>query len=123
METCPECHAGIELDDDLVGSRVVVMPGSLHQYAASDAMDAVMLFPGVGPILLHAFGDFEIADRTEPAKVPERLSNFFNRLRRDVGRIEEGADEDWPGQVDGEIVAIRVLGERLLDGDTLIEAV
>src|SRR3954451_13707792 len=122
MKTCPECHAGIELDDDLVGSRVAVMPGRLHQYAAPDAMDAVMLFPGVGPILLRAFGDFEIADRAEPAEVPERLSNFLDRLRRDVGRTEEGADEDRPGRIDGKIVAIRVLGERFLDGDTLIEA-
>ena len=123
METCTECHAGIELDDDLVWSRVVVMPGCLHQYAASDAMDAVVLFPGVGPVLLRAFGDLQIADRAEPAEVPERLPNVLDRLRRDVGRTEEGADDDRPGRIDGEVVAIRVLGERLLDGDTLIEAV
>ena len=123
METGSECHARIELDDDLVWSRVVVMPGCFHQHAASDAMDAVVRFPGVGPVLLRAFGDAQIADRAEPAEVPERLPDVVDRPRRDVGRIEEGPNDDRPGRIDGEIVAVRVLGERLLDGDALVESV
>src|SRR5918994_3937366 len=123
METCTECHAGIEFDDDLVRTWVVVMPWCFHKHAASDAMDTVMRLPGVGPVFFLPFSEMEIADRTEPAEVPERLPNFLDRLQRDVGRIEEGPDHDWPGRVDGKIVTVGVLGERLLDGDTLIEAV
>src|SRR5215218_763035 len=122
METCSECHAGIQLDDDLVRSRIVVMPGCFHQHAAPDAMDTVVLFPGVGPVLLLPFGDPQIADRAEPAEVPERLPYLLDRLGSDVSHIEEGSDDDWPSWVDGKIVTIRVLGERLLDRDALIEA-
>ena len=105
------------------GAGLVIVPGRFHQHAASDAMDAVVRLPGVGPVLLRAFGDVEIADRAEPAEVPERLPDLLDRPRRDVGRIEEGANDDRPGRIDGKIVAVRVLGERLLDGDALIEPV
>ena len=123
MKTCTERHAGIELDDGLVWSRLVIMPGRFHQHAASDAMDAVVGLPGVGPVLLRAFGDVEIADRAEPAEVPERLPDLLDRPRPDVGRIEESPNDDRPGRIDGKIVTVRVLGKRLLDGDTLIESV
>src|SRR5215203_2212763 len=123
METCSECHAGIQLDDDLVRSRIVVMPGCFHQHAAPDTMDTVVLFPGVGPVLLPPFSDPQIADRAEPAEMPERLPYLLNRLGSDVGCIEEGPDDDRPGRIDGKIVTIRVLCERLLDRNALIEAV
>src|SRR5215203_7281322 len=123
METCSECHAGIQLDDDLVRSRLVIMPGCLHLHAAPDAMDTVVLFPGVGPVLLLPFGDPQIADRAEPAEMPERLPYLLNRLGSDVGRIEERSDNDRLARIDGKIVTIRVLCERLLDRNALIEAV
>src|SRR5215212_5281666 len=123
MEAGTEGHARIELDDDLVWSRLVQMPGCFHQHAASDAMDAVVFFPGVGPVLLRAFGDTQIADRAEPAEVPERLPDGVDRSRRDVSRIEKGPNDDRPGRIDGEVVAVRVLGERLLDSDPLVESV
>jgi hypothetical protein len=86
-------------------------------------MDAVMGFPGVGPVFFLPFRDAQIADRAEPAEVPERSSNLLNRLRRGVGRVKEGSDDDRPGRIDGKIVTVRVLGEGLLDGYTLIETV
>src|SRR5688500_16620029 len=107
METCSERHAWIELDDDLTRSRDVVMPGRLYQDATSNVMDAVVRLPGVSPILLRAFGNLQIADRAEPAEMPERLPDAVDRLRRDVGRVEEGPDDDRPGGIDGKIVAIR----------------
>ena len=72
MKTRAERHAGVELDDDLARSRVIVMPGRFHQDAASDAMNAVVRFPGVGPVFLLALVDSQIADRAEPAEMPER---------------------------------------------------
>jgi len=86
-------------------------------------MDAVMRFPSVGPVFFLPLGDMKIADRSEPAEVPERLPNLLDSRRRDVGRIEEGPDDDRPGRIDGKIVTVRVLSKGLLDGDTLIEAV
>jgi hypothetical protein len=80
-------------------------------------MDTVVLFPGVGPVLLLPFGDPQIADRAEPAEMPERLPYLLNRLGSDVGRIEEGPDDDWPGRVDGKIVTIQILRELLLTSD------
>src|SRR5215217_8286562 len=123
METCTERHARIELDDNFVSCRLVIMPGRLDQHAASDAMDAVVRLPGVGPVFFLPFGNIEFADRAEPAEMPERSANLLDRLRRNVGRVEEGPYHDWPGRIDGEIVTVRVLSKRLLDGDTLIEAV
>src|SRR5918994_4644341 len=123
MEAGSECHAWIELDNDLAWSRVVLMPGCFHQDAASDPMDVVMFFPGVGPVFLRAFGNAQIADRAEPAEVPERLPDVVDCPGRDVGRIEEGPNDDRPGRIDSEVVAVRVLSERLLDGDALIESV
>src|SRR5829696_5601195 len=123
MKTCSESHARVELDDDLVWSRVVVMPGCFHQRAASNSVDAVLRLPGVGPILLRTFGDAQIADRAEPAEMPERLPDGVDRPWSNVGRIEKGPNDDRLSRIDGEIVTIRVLGERLLDGDPLVEAV
>src|SRR5918994_4699309 len=123
MKPCTKRHARIELDDDLVWSRVVVMPGCFHQHAPSDAMDAVVRLPGICPVLFVAFGDEQIADRAEPTEVPECLPDVVDRSRHDVGRIEEGPYDDRPGRVDGKIVTVRVLGERLLDDHALIETV
>src|SRR5215213_3608215 len=123
METGSEGHARIELHNDLVWRWVVLMPGCFHQHTASDAMDAVVFFPGAGPVLLRAFGDAQIADRAEPAEVPERVLDVVDYSRCDIGRVEEGPDDNWPRRIDGEIVAVRVLSERLLDGHALIESV
>src|SRR5215212_9838804 len=123
MEACTERHARIKLDDNLAWSRVVVMPRCFHQHPASDAMDAVVRLPGVRPIFFLPFGDTKVADRAEPAKVPECLTDLFDLPRRNVGRIEERSDDDWPGRINGEVVTIRILRECLFDGDTLIEPV
>src|SRR5215212_10231833 len=101
MEAGTEGHARIELDDDLVWSRLVQMPGSFHQHAASDPMDAVVFLPGVGPVLLRAFGDAQIADRAEPAEMPERLPDVVDCSGWNVGRIEKGPYDDRPCRIDG----------------------
>src|SRR5829696_2577028 len=123
MKPRTERHARIELDDDLVWCRVIVMPGCFHQHAPSNTMDAVVRLPGIGPVLFLAFGDEQVTDRAKPAEVPERLPDVVDRPRRDVGRIEEGPDDDRPGRIDGEIVTVRVLAEPLLDNHALVESV
>jgi hypothetical protein len=51
------------------------------------------------------------------------LPDVVNCSGRDVGRIEECPNDDRPSWIDSEIVAVRILSERLLDGQALVESV
>ena len=87
MEPGTEGHPGIKIQHQIIGLGLVLQPGGHNHRAWPNAHHAVVLFPGIGPILLLERTKREGADRTHLAEVPEGL---FNPLPRFFGLGIEG---------------------------------
>jgi hypothetical protein len=71
VEPGPERHPGVEHDHDAIDRLLVLVPGSAHHHPPPDAVDVVMLLPGVRPIFLAPLRDAQLADRSQLPQRPE----------------------------------------------------
>src|SRR5215203_4290093 len=115
-------HHRIEHDDDIVASRLILVPGRPHHDALAHTLGPVVLLPGVRPFVLAPLRDSEFADLTHPAQMPEGTADLFNRVGTKVSRGNKGADRKRPRKIHGQVVTVGFLGERLLDGDAFVES-
>ena len=80
MPAGAEGRAGIDFDDHLSGLRLILMPGGPGEETVSHAQEVEVILPGVLPIFLLPFEEFELADRIRPAYHPEILSDHPQRI-------------------------------------------
>ncbi len=117
-----EGHAWIEDQDDVIRLGFVLEPGRPDDNPIAGAERSVVLFPGVGPVLLGPLGDDQFADAAHPAEVPESLADLLDYRWIEGFGGDVGADGGRAGCVDPEVVAILFLQERFLDGYALVVA-
>ena len=100
----PEGHAGVEIEDDVVGPGRMLPPGRLDHDPAADPHHREVGLPRLGPVRLVDDPGPQVADRAqaERLEVAERLA----RLGRGplgggkVARRDVGPDGRRPGRVD-----------------------
>src|SRR5262245_14450958 len=73
MQPGPERHAGVEGDDQVIGTGLEPAPARFDDEALADAVREEVLLPGVGPILLDNLADRWRADRPDSTEMPQRL--------------------------------------------------
>ena len=84
MEAGPECHPGIESDDDIAGPRAMAPPRWPDHEAASEAQHREVGLPGLGPVRLMDEPGRQLADRSkaEGLEMAQRLARFRYRPSR-----------------------------------------
>ena len=69
MQPGAERHSGIELDNDIAITGLIVAPRRLNDDAPADVLDRKVLLPSLGPVLLVDQARREIANRAKPERL------------------------------------------------------